>query len=469
MMIDAPKEYRDLGSYLALGPTELANSVLHCPLCGKDHSVPIGRIELGRGLAAELPEIASEILGHAARKTAIIYDAAIEDLVRELVIERAAALVPVPVALGAPGLHLETSEGVASAAAASLDADVELVVGVGSGVIADLTKWIATKARLPFMLYATAASMNAHASITAAASRGGVKESVLLEPAAAVLFDLDAIETAPRPMRLAGLGDLMARSSCNADWKLGHLMLGASFCPVPYELTASGEAACLTAAQGIGAGEDAALLVLSRATIVSAISMTMMGGETSASSGCEHVLSHFWDLQAELEGAPKNLHGIQVGIGTLISHALWHRLRGIDPRSIDPERLAALRPSRELLRAENRARFGAAAGIFDAALESKRIPEAEFVRRITLLLSGWDEMWAELSPFIGDRLAIRRALEKAGFELSLAAIHRTRRQALEALSFGARFRSRYTILDLAGELGILPASAEEILEEAEID
>ena len=61
---------------------------------------------------------------------------------------------------------------------------------------------------------------------------------------------------------------------------------------------------------------------------------------------------------------------------------------------------------------------------------------------------------------------VRRALEEAGFDFSLASIGRSRRQALDAIVYGWRYRSRYTVLDLAWELGVLDGAAGLILDRA---
>lgn len=462
-----PREYSDPEEYCALGAEGLADTVLHCPECGRDHAVPIGLMGVGAGMAARLPGLANRILGREPRKTTLIYDAAIEDLVRPALERAAAGMRFEPQALRAADGHLDSTEELGDRVAARVaESGADLVLGAGSGVIADLSKWVATKAGLPLILYGTAASMNAHASVTATMTRSGVKTSAWLDPARAVLMDIDLISRAPRPMRLAGLGDLSARSICNADWLLGKLLRGKAFCPVPYRLTAAGEKACYAQASGIGSGQAAATRELADAILVSAVSMTMMGGETSPSSGTEHVFSHYWDLQSGIEGAPKNLHGIQVGLGTVLSLALWDFMRGLDAGALDPGELSRSRRPLAAIRAENAAKFGAKARLFDEALASKWIPDGEYEPYLRRLLEGWEGMWRELSPYIGDSREIRKALADSGFDLSLAAIGRDRRQALDALVYGGRYRSRYTILDLAWELGVLPGAAESILDRA---
>jgi hypothetical protein len=72
--------------------------------------------------------------------------------------------------------------------------------------------------------------------------------------------------------------------------------------------------------------------------------------------------------------------------------------------------------------------------------------------------------WEALAPYTERRDAVQRSLESTGFVFSLDAIQRTRQQALDALIYGGRYRSRYTMLDLAWELGVLPAAADEILD-----
>jgi hypothetical protein len=42
-------------------------------------------------------------------------------------------------------------------------------------------------------------------------------------------------------------------------------------------------------------------------------------------------------------------------------------------------------------------------------------------------------------------------------------VRRSREEGIEALVKGPQYRIRYTLLDLASELGVLPGAAEEIL------
>jgi glycerol-1-phosphate dehydrogenase [NAD(P)+] len=459
-----PKEIATVDEYLGLRAAGLADSSFACPHCGRDHRVPIGTIRNEPGVARALPEIAAGVLERPSRKAALLYDAAIEEAVRGALIDELPRPWIAAHALGRKGEHLESDASLGDEIVHGLDREADIVIAAGSGVIADLGKWVATKAGLPLIIFGTAPSMNAYTSITATMTIEGIKTSVWLTPPAAVLMDPLVSAAAPKEMILAGMGDLSARAICNADWKLSELLAEKYFCPLPFLLTGSFEKSYLDSAPGIGRGETAALAALGEAILVSGISMTMVEGETSPSSGAEHVFSHYWDLQVELEGAPKNLHGTQVGIGTMLSFALYDYMRGVDVSRLDARALLAARPGLETLKAEHRAKFRDKARFFDEALERKWIPAGEYAPRLERIAAAWGGIWAALDPYVGKGAALRSALESAGFSYSLGTIGRTRRQALDALLFGNRYRSRYTMLDLAWELGVLPGAADEILD-----
>ncbi len=257
--------------------------------------------------------------------------------------------------------------------------------------------------------------------------------------------------------------DLTARAICNADWKLSSLLRGTYFCPLPYQMTERPEKTYLAAAEGIGRAEPGAISLLTEAILISGLSMTILGDNTSPSSGGEHILSHFWDLLVHLRGAPRNLHGAQVGIGTVIMLALYDHIRHYDIGKIDPAKVLRKRPSLEQIELENKKLYGKNADDFDRVVVQKRIPDQDYVTDIKRILRNWESIWEALDIYIASLDAIRKPLEAAGVTLKLGAIQRTREEGIEALLNGSRYRPRYSLLDLAWELGIFPGEAELIL------
>lgn len=455
----------DLSDFYSRDSAGLANTDLLCPLCGRHHKIPIGAMQVGRSLVQTIPSRLSVILGHQPRLACLVYDQAIEAIIQDQVIRplEQSGLHLVTMPLGGPGQSLDSEAGLGNRAAARLDPQVDVLIGAGSGVISDLTKWIATQTGKPYLIFGTAPSMNAYTSITATMTENDIKTSRLLDPASAVLLDVDIQAAAPMEMIHAGIGDLAARAICSADWMLAHHLKQAYFCPVPYQMCAQNERLYLASAGAIRQRQPEALAHLSEAVLMSGLSMTVLDGETSPSSGAEHVISHFWDLLTHIRGIPKNLHGAQVGVGTLIMIAFYHYMRNYDIGKIDPQAVLRSRPSLEELETENRRLYGHSGEMFNEVVRKKRVPDQELPGYTKSILADWENLWAALDPYVPSLAAIRDPFLAAGVPHTLAALQRTRAEGIEALVKGPQYRARYTLLDLAWELGLLPESAEEIL------
>jgi glycerol-1-phosphate dehydrogenase [NAD(P)+] len=146
--------------------------------------------------------------------------------------------------------------------------------------------------------------------------------------------------------------------------------------------------------------------------------------------------------------------------------ALYDHVRRLDPGKIDPVKLARKRLSLEQIEGENRAHFGEKAESFNQAAHMKYMPELQYIEHIRSLTKNWQKLWETLDPYIAPLESIRQPLLALGAPTTLAEIHRSRADGVEALLFGGRYRTRYTLLDLAWELGFFPDAAEEVLQYA---
>ncbi|MBE0699974.1 MAG: iron-containing alcohol dehydrogenase, partial [Anaerolineaceae bacterium] len=371
----------------------------------------------GQNAIAQVPALAEKICGRAPRRAVMIYDQAIEEIILPAIFEplrRSGMAVEAFAMRGEEGHLLDSAVINGNQAAADIGPTADLLIGAGSGVISDLTKWAATKLNRPFIICGTAPSMNGYTSITATITENDIKVSKFLNPANAVVLDVDILAQAPMPMIHAGIGDLAARAICNADWKLSQIQRKTPFCPLPYLMTAENERRYLGASGGLARREPEAIQLLSEAVLLSGLSMTVMEGETSPSSGAEHVLSHFWDLLVHLRGIPKNFHGTQVGVGTIIMLNAYQFLREIDPAKIDPQQVLRRRPALEEIEAENKALYGDKAGSFNAVARKKRISDGEYAAYVRSILDSWDTMWESIGPYVAQVETIRKPFEEAG-------------------------------------------------------
>ena len=464
------KTISDIDEFLNLDSSGLANTKFNCPFCGASHDIPFSSIDVGSGAIGKLPEAINSILGGIPKHPLALYDEFIKPIIEPAIMEPLSklGLQLNRMGIGSSGILLDSSDVLGNKIANQISPATEILIGIGSGVICDLTKWIATRLHLPFILFGTAPSMNGYTSITATITENEIKKSKLLSPANAIVADIDVIAKAPESMILAGMQDLTARAICNADWKLSNILRKTYFCPLPYKMTTRTEKNYLSVAAGIALADPDAIHILTESIMVSGISMSILGDNTSPSSGGEHILSHFWDFLVHLRGVPKNLHGAQVGIGTILMLTLYDYMRHHDIRKIDPLKVLRNRPSLEEIERENKQLFGIYGPSFDEVVRQKRIPDHEFVDYVRRILNQWDGLWEQLDPYIASIAKVRTPLETAGVNLKLEAIHRSRQEGLEALLLGSRYRPRYTLLDLAWELGIFPQDAQGILEEARV-
>jgi glycerol-1-phosphate dehydrogenase [NAD(P)+] len=321
----------------------------------------------------------------------------------------------------------------------------EALIAVGSGTLNDLCKYLAQRSGRPYAVFATAPSMNGYLTATASLERDGVKVSLAAQPPLAALFDLDVLRAAPARLIRAGIGDSICRTTAQTDWLLGHHLRDASYCETPYLLQIDEEPYLLSHAASIADGDVEGVRALTRLLVLAGLGMVLAGGSQPASMG-EHLISHYIDLMARPH--PGSLHGEQVGVATLTISRMQHAL-------LQAERPPEVRPTR-LDEPALRARYGPGLGAqFIAQLEAKALDEAAAARLNARLAEIWPAMRARLRRVMVPTARLQDALEAAGApirgeDLGLsAAFYRA------AVRHARELRDRYSILDLAGDAGVL--------------
>ena len=95
--------------------------------------------------------------------------------------------------------------------AEKLVGEVDLVLGVGSGVINDLCKIVSFESNIPYYIVATAPSMDGYASGGSALILKGMKVTINVRPPKAIIGDTDVLKNAPQKMLQAGYGDIIGK------------------------------------------------------------------------------------------------------------------------------------------------------------------------------------------------------------------------------------------------------------------
>ena len=321
----------------------------------------------------------------------------------------------------------------------------EALVAVGSGTICDSVKYAAFLDGKEHCVFPTA-PMNAYTAPTASISDGGFKRSVTARCARGVFYDLEVMARCPRRLVAAAFADVVCRTTAQVDWKLAHDLFGSDYDDTPYVLLAVDEARLIAEAGRLAGGEVEPMALLTRVAALMGIA-TCITGSTHFGSMAEHMISHSIDMFSGSRH-PGSSHGEQVGVTTLTVSSLQNRILGAShPPVLNPT---------ELPLAELAERYGRPASETMAAQFQGKMLDAAAVERINRL---WSEDW---ESFVAPLRAMMLPMQRLWKGMTEAGAPRTAEGLGLDVSLyrqfvrDARFtRDRYSILDIAGDAGLL--------------
>ena len=438
--------------------TDLFGRTFECS-CGKTHRIGPKEILYSDDAIARLPELMARYA--AGRRAAVLMDARTKAAAGEAAAEalRAAGWRPAAVVVPDPGAaqNAHAGEGAWPVCDEATQrfvgqaiGETDSILAVGSGVVSDLGKWTAFERRLPFFAFATAASMNGYASANVAPTLQGVKTLIHAAPAVAVASSGAVLSDAPYEMTAAGLGDVLAKTASSADWRMNQILFGDEYCERSVGLIDDIEPIYLDKSEDLLARKPAAIEALFEALLLTGVAMTM--AETSApASGGEHLISHALDMMSSLDGVAHDLHGRQVGLATVLTSELYRRAMAIEsPRFVDSP-------------VEINKTFWERLSDVVAGQYGEKIKRLKAARAALSQGNAWDSLRATLAPMVRPPETTQGCLRKAGAAWRAEDIGCSRTRLIEAFLHAHEMRSRFTILDLAWMLGILPAAAHDIV------
>ena len=304
-----------------------------CP-CGKDHNSPIDFVEIGKDALNTLPAICENyrhILLVADQNTYAVCGKAVEEIL-------SASITAKLVYQSGDGVVIPDEAAIAQMEAV-LQPETDLILGVGSGVINDLCKYVSFFHQLPYYIVATAPSMDGYASTGAAMILKGMKETVSARCPKAIVADTAVLKNAPLEMLQAGYGDIVGKYSCLNDWKLAALLRDEYFCQKVYDITYHETDRVKALAKGILNRDEDAVGALMEALVIVGIAMAYVGNSRPA-SGSEHHLSHYFEITGILNGEPYLCHGIDVLYSAVATAAVREKLVAAEPGTFTFDRNA---------------------------------------------------------------------------------------------------------------------------------
>lgn len=190
---------------------------------------------------------------------------------------------------------------------------VDTVVGIGGGMACDAAKYFSGKRNCTLVLVPTIVSVNAYATPLAAVRENGVVHYQGNANPQKVIIDYKAIQSAPKRLNTAGVGDVYSCRTALFDWKFSHEKTGESY----DEKVAAGSQRLLdkllSSANEIRNVTDKGIRTLVEAH-VETNRLQQEAGKPRPEEGSEHIF--FYALE-ELTGR-SFVHGEVVGTGIFV-------------------------------------------------------------------------------------------------------------------------------------------------------
>ncbi len=318
-------------------------------------------------------------------------------------------------------------------------ASADGLIAVGSGTINDLCKYASACDDKPYVVFATAPSMNGYTSVNASITVNGMKKTLPARGALAVFIDLSVLAQAPLRLIRSGLGDSVCRSTAQADWLLAHLLFDKPYREAPFAMLAEYEADLFANADALIQGDLQVMALLARTLVVSGFGMTICGGSEPASQG-EHLISHAMEMLAD-PAWPETFHGEQIGVTTLTMAGLQEKIVAGRP----PYVRTGMVKKQEVL-----AFWGAGLGEACWNELAKKMPDETIAAAVNKKLETfWPVMQKRIQSIIKSSGEIEAILRRAGAPVTVQELHVPEPFYRDAVRHARQLRDRYTFLDLA--------------------
>ncbi len=176
----------------------------------------------------------------------------------------------------------------------------DVIVGFGGGRSIDVAKLLAAETEVEWISVPTAASHDGIASEAASVSHDGYRYSKRCKLPVAVVADLEIISKAPRELYLAGMGDILCKSSSLSEWRFASEKHGEAISEEAFQIVKH-------ALDNVIANSDLETLIQAE---IDAGRAMYIAGSSRPCSGTEHAISH------AMERREHSLHGLQVMFAT---------------------------------------------------------------------------------------------------------------------------------------------------------
>ena len=437
-----------------------------CPYCGKHHSTDLKYLKIGSGVINTVPEVLAQL---GAKRPFIICDDHTWEAAAKQVV---AILEKAGIEYSLYRFHeenLDPDEIALGHIAMNYDARCDIIMAVGSGVLNDLSKVLGNIANKKTMVVGTAPSMDGYASKSSSMLVGGIKTTLYNKCPSAIIADTDIMRMAPMRMLKSGLGDVIAKYVSICEWRISNLVTGEAYCEGIASLVRRSVAKLVAAADKLTERDPQTVQSVVEGLILAGISMSFAGSSRPA-SGVEHYFSHIWDMMCLERGVAPDLHGIQVGVGTVLSIRLYQWIK-----TITPDKAFALDKVAHFDRAKweedvHRTFGKIAPSIFAIEDHFKKNDPVMHAERLETIVNNWDtilkiidEELPEINAFEAMMKSAEMPMLPRDLEFPVSA-----QDTMDALRGSREIRNKYLGCTVLWDIGLLDEACDRVLDYAEM-
>lgn len=424
--------------------------------CGRIHYVPIKAVEVGGGALKALPRLVRK--GGYQRPyilcDPITYQVAgqrCEAMLREDGINAVCHVLE----------HLNFDEATLGEILINRPDDADLMIGVGTGAITDMTRYSSFKLKLPCYTVATGAPMDGFAASIGILNVNNLKRTLPAHCTEVIIGDTDILKTAPYRMTVAGFGDLIGKVSCLNDWKLARIVTNEHYCPQIVELVEDCVNRVRAEAPKLRQRDPEALGAVMNGLVLSGSAISLYGDSRPA-SGAEHHMSHFWETIFEQRGENHAMHGEQVAAGTVLSLMLAEELLSVTP-DFESARAAAERYDKAQWEREVRTVYGSAAQeVLNLEASAGKNDTEKRLMRIDSMERQWDNIRNQLKT-LPPAAELRTLLETVGCPCTPEEIGVDDALLRQTIRYAKELRARYTLLQIIWDLELTDELTERVI------
>ena len=358
--------------------------------------------------------------------------------------------------------HLEPDECSVGLAAMNFDESCDAIIGVGSGVVNDISKIMADISGKPYIIVATAPSMDGYASASSSMSMDGVKVSLKSRCADVIIGDTDILKSAPARMLISGIGDMLAKYISICEWRISNIITGEYYCEAIASLIRDALKKCVENADGLLNRDEKAVEAVFSGLVFGGIAMNYAGISRPA-SGVEHYFSHIWDMRGLEFGKKVDFHGIQCAVGTMYAAKMYEKIKKYLPdreKALDFVQSFDYNAYKQILKDF----LGKGADTMIQLEEKEQKYNLEkHKERLEIIICNWEKIIKVIDEEIPSVAELEKLYNKLGMPKTAEEIGIDEKIVPKTFEVTKDIRDKYVLSRLCWDLGIIDDVKEEML------